>query len=97
MSPFLLTDWTLFAKTAFGSLTGGGGGFTLLGPLRHGCGGGGDGGMGFGLFCCSLASGFWLGGLLFGNLVEASVASNDTDASQLVERILEANCRKAAC
>ena len=37
-------------KTAFGSLTGGGGGFTLLGPLRLGCGGGGDGGMGFGLF-----------------------------------------------
>ena len=42
----------------------------------------------------------WASGLamlLFGNLVEASVASNETDASQLVERILEANCQKAAC
>jgi hypothetical protein len=38
-----------------------------------------------------------LSGLLFGNLVEANVASNETDASQLVERILEANCQKAAC
>jgi hypothetical protein len=35
--------------------------------------------------------------LLFGNMVEANVASNETDASQLVERILEANCQKAAC